>query len=213
MLRQHRLIIFSAFLILVCHPVFAEGPYRVGTTSAGFLEIGVGGAGIAMGDAYVASAGDISAIYWNPAGLALMKSNEAMFMYQPWVVDINSMFTGFGLVLPRIGAIAVGIVGLDYGNNEVTTLEYQQGTGEQYRAYDYNFNLTFSRSIVQWFSFGASFKYVTSKIWHTNANAMAVDLGVLIQTPFFSPNGNQWNRAHRDYFPECLCRPAVGDPH
>ena len=48
-------------------------PYRVGTTTASFLEIGYGNAGIAMGDAYVSMADDITALYWNPAGLAFMK--------------------------------------------------------------------------------------------------------------------------------------------
>ncbi len=193
MLKRHRLIIILTFIILMSYPSLAQEPYRVATTSAGFLEIGVGSAGIAMGDAYVASANDISAIYWNPAGLALLESNEALFMYQPWVVDVNSMFAGFGLPLPGIGTIAVGIFGLDYGNIDVTTLEYQQGTGEQYTAYDYNFSLTYARSIVDWFSFGASLKYITSKIWHTSANAMAIDLGVLVQTPFFSPEGKREN--------------------
>jgi hypothetical protein len=193
MFKIHRLIMILTFIILMCNPGFSQEPYRVGTTSAGFLEIGVGGAGIAMGDAFVASTGDMSSIYWNPAGLALLKNNEALFMYQPWVADINSLFVGFALPLPRIGTIALGISGLDYGSIDVTTLEYQQGTGEQYTAYDYNFYLTFSRSIVDWFSFGATLKYITSNIWHSSANAMAADLGVLIQTPFFSPNGKEKN--------------------
>ena len=179
-----------AMLALLSTVGIAKEPYRMGTTTAGFLEIGVGGAGIAMGDAYVASANDMSAIYWNPAGLALVESNEALFMYQPWVVDVSTMFAGYALSLPRIGTIGLGIFGMNYGNIDVTTLEYQSGTGEQYTAYDYNFNLTYARSLANWFSFGASAKYVTSKIWHTSANAMALDLGVLVQTPFFSPTGD-----------------------
>jgi hypothetical protein len=111
-------------------------------------------------------------------------------MYQPWVVDVSTMFAGYAISLPRIGTIGLGIFGMNYGNIDVTTLDYQSGTGEQYTAYDYNFNITYARSLANWFSFGASAKYVTSKIWHTAANAMAVDLGVLVQTPFFSPTGD-----------------------
>ena len=40
-----------------------QKPYRVGTTTANFLEIGYGTAGIAMGDACVSSVNDVSAIY------------------------------------------------------------------------------------------------------------------------------------------------------
>lgn len=186
---KRNLFLIVAFLALLSAIGSAKEPNRMGTTTAGFLEIGVGSAGIAMGDAYVASAMDLSAIYWNPAGLAYVKSNEALFMYQPWVVNVNTLFAGYALSLPRIGAIGIGIFGMNYGNIDVTTLDYQMGTGEQYTAYDYNFNLTYARSLADWFSFGASAKYVTSKIWHTSANAMAVDLGVLVQTPFFSPSG------------------------
>ncbi len=188
MLKQHSLMKLLIFIIMMSYPNFAQEPYRVGTTSASFLEIGVGSAGIASGDAYVASAQDLSALYWNPAGLALMKSKEALFMYQPWVADVNSIFAGVGMPVQGIGTIAIGIFGLDYGDIDVTTLEYQQGTGEKYSASDYCFSLSYARSIVDWFSFGASVKYITSKIWHTDAGAVAMDLGVLIQTPFFSPN-------------------------
>ena len=193
MLKRHSLMKNLMFVILMSYPSFAQEPYRVGTTSASFLEIGVGSAGIAMGDAYVASAQDISALYWNPAGLALMKSNEAQFMYQPWIADVNSIFAGVGMQLQGIGTIAIGIFGLDYGDIDVTTLEYQQGTGEKYTASDYCFSLSYARSIVDWFSFGASVKYITSKIWHTNAEAVAIDLGVLIQTPFFAPKDKRDN--------------------
>jgi len=186
---KRNLFLILAFLALLSAIGGAKEPYRMGTTTAGFLEIGVGSAGIAMGDAYVASSMDLSSIYWNPAGLAYVKSNEALFMYQPWVVGVNTMFAGYAMSLPRIGSIGVGIFGMNYGNIDVTTLDYQMGTGEQYTAYDYNFNLTYARSLADWFSFGASAKYVTSKIWHTAANAMAVDLGVLVQTPFFSTTG------------------------
>ena len=193
MLKGHRILLILTFIFLMSISGLAQEPYRVGTTSAGFLEIGVGGTGIAMGDASVASTNDLSAIYWNPAGLAALKTNEALFMYQPWVVDVNSMFTGFALPVPGIGTIGVGVFGLNYGDIDVTTLEYQNGTGEQYTAMDYNFSLSYARSIVQWFSFGATFKYINSKIWHTSSNAMAVDLGVLVQTPFFSTNGKEKN--------------------
>ena len=179
------------FLILACLFVmqqsgYGQQPYRVGTVSANFLEIGVGAAPIAMGDAYVAVANDFSSIYWNPAGMAFMESNEAMFMYQPWVGGINTMFTGIGLSLPRIGTLGFSVFGLSYGNIDVTSLDYQDGTGEQYTAYDYSFNLAYARRLANWFSFGASAKYISSKIWHSSASAFAVDLGVIVQTGFFS---------------------------
>ena len=191
MVHRQFVVIIMILLIIMSNGSYGREPYRMGTTTAGFLEIGIGGAGVAMGDAYVASTTDMSSIYWNPAGLAKMERNEALFMYQPWVVDVNTMFAGFGLVMPRLGNLGFGVFGMSYGNIDVTTLEYQDGTGEQYTAYDYSFSMTYSRSLVNWFSFGATAKYISSKIWHSTASAFALDLGVLVQTNFFSPTGDQ----------------------
>ncbi len=183
----------NIILLLLLFPslLLAQKPQRFGTTTASFLEMGVGSAGIAMGDAFVASTNDLSSIYWNPAGLALLERNEAGFMYQPYVVQINSMFAGFGLALPRIGTLGFSIFGLDYGDIEVTTLDFQSGTGESYTAYDYVLSMSYARSLANWFQFGATAKYITSQIWHTKASAFAVDLGVLVQTEFFSRTGRQ----------------------
>jgi len=71
----------------------------------------------------------------------------------------------------------------------VTTLEYQEGTGEKFKATDLAASFTYSRKIVSWFSFGSSFKYIRSNIWHSSASAFALDLGVLVNTKFFSFTG------------------------
>ncbi|MBN1996883.1 PorV/PorQ family protein [candidate division KSB1 bacterium] len=191
MINRQFLVILTILALTVTG--WSKQPYRMGTTTANFLEIGVGGAGLSMGDAYVASSNDVSSIYWNPAGLAWMDNNQALFMYQPWVVDVNTLFAGFGLNFPTIGTIALGVFAMSYGDIEVTTMEYQEGTGESYTAMDYSVSLAYSRRLVNWFSFGASAKFVSSQIWHSNASAMAVDLGVLVQTQFFSPTGKQEN--------------------
>lgn len=171
--------------------IFAQKPYRVGTTTANFLEIGYGSAGSAMGDAYVSIANDISSIYWNPAGLSFMQQSEAQFMYQPWLVETNTAFVGAGLVLPTLGTFAVGIFQASYGEMEVNTLEMQNGTGELFSANDYAVSVSFARRLAQWFAFGTSIKYVSSQIWHSNASAMAFDLGVIVNTQFFSPTGEK----------------------
>lgn len=183
--------IMIVVLIMISTSAYSQKPFRVGTTAANFLEIGIGAVGNAMGDAMVAHTSDMSSIYWNPAGLAYMEKSEAMFMHQPWVVDISHTFTGVGLVLPGMGTIGLGLSYMGYGDMEVTSMELQEGTGENFTANDFAVNLSFSRRLVQWFAFGASAKFISSSIWHTNASAMALDLGVIVSTQFFSPTGNR----------------------
>lgn len=178
-------------LFLLAGLLIADDPYRVGTTAANFLEIGFGGTGNAMGDAAVASVEDLSAIYWNPGRLPYLRQSEAQFMYQPWFADIKTSFSAIGLVVPRIGCFAVGLYQVLYGDMPVTTTQQQDGTGEMYSASDYAFTFSYGRKLAQWFAFGASAKYITQKIWHSNASAFALDLGMVVNTYFFSPSGER----------------------
>ena len=180
-------LIFTFIGLSIC--LNAQTINRYGTTTANFLEIGVGSKATSMGDAYVAVANDVSSIYWNPAGLSNVSRSSALFSIQPWLVDIDMMFAGGALVVPNVGVIGLGITHLDYGEMDVTNLEYQDGTGEQFGASDVAATFTFSRKIVSWFSFGTSMKYISSKVWHSSASAFAVDLGVLVNTNFFSFTG------------------------
>lgn len=194
-IKKRPCIYATALLVLLAlnQTTFAQRPYRVGTTAANFLEIGYGSAGSAMGDAYVSVVTDLSGIYWNPAGLGFMEQSEAQFVNQPWIADVNTTFAGVGLVLQDIGTLGVGFFHIGYGDEEVTTIRQQEGTGEMFTANDFALSLTFSRRLVHWFSFGASAKYISSQIWHTSASAVAMDLGVLFNTPFFSFTGEREN--------------------
>jgi len=179
------------FLVTMFSSSYSQKPIRVGTTTANFLEIGFGAAGNAMGDAFVSVADDLSSIYWNPAGLGYMTQTEALFIYQPWLVDINTSFVAVGVVLPRIGTLSLGLISVDYGDMQVTTLAMQEGTGETFSPNDIAVSCSYGRRITTWFSFGASAKYISSTIWHMTARAFAVDLGVIINTGFFSPTASK----------------------
>ena len=178
-------------ILLMVAVSLAQKPYRVGTTAANFLEIGYGTAGIAMGDACVSSINDVSAIYWNPAALAFLKKNEAAFVFQPWIADISTAFVATSIKVPQIGTLGLHLIHAGYGRIAVTNLSAQEGTGETYSADEYAFGITYARQLTNWFSFGATGKFITSKIWHVSANAMALDLGVVVQTHFFSTSGKR----------------------
>ena len=191
MIKNHKNIIISIGIILsfVSSNVEAQEPYRAGTTSGNFLELGYGSAGTAMGEAYVSVVKDISAIYWNPAGLGHMMQSEFQVMHQPWIADINTAFVGLGWVQPQWGTFAVGFIYTSYGEEEVTSMLMQEGTGEKFDGLDFSVSLSYGRKLAQWFSFGATGKYVSSRIWHENASAVAFDLGAIVNTSFLSWTG------------------------
>lgn len=189
--NKKQLMLFIGAFCCMGLQVSAQEPYRVGTTSANFLELGYGSAGIAVGDAYVSSVRDVSSIYWNPAGLGYMGKNEFQVMHQPWIADINTAFVGLGYVVPRWGTVGVGLVYTGYGEEEVTSMLMQEGTGERFDGLDYAVNLSFGRKLAQWFSFGLSGKFVSSRIWHETASAVALDLGAIVNTRFLSWTGTE----------------------
>jgi hypothetical protein len=181
----------SAIALLLPMLVAAQQPYRAGTTSANFLEIGYGNRGAAMGDASVSVVRDVASVYWNPAGLGYMEKNELQVVHQPWLASVNSSFVGLGYVVPRIGTVGVGFVSTHFGEEEVTSMLMQEGTGEKFDGLDYAVSLCYGRKLAQWFSFGISGKYINSRIWHESASAVALDLGAIVNTSFLSWNKDQ----------------------
>jgi hypothetical protein len=179
-------LLIIIIIILICTNLHAQKPIRVGTTAAEFLSIGYDPKGTSMGNAYVSMVNDLTAIYWNPAGLSFTEHNEAMFTYQPWLADINTFLIGAGISVSNIGVFALGVIGVNYGEMDVTTVTYQDGTGERFSAQDYAFTLSYGRKVAKEFGIGATVKYITSSIWHETATAFALDLGVIIETSYFS---------------------------
>jgi len=193
-MKMKKLILIAGlFLFLAVQGLLAQRPYRVGTTSANFLEWGFGVGGSALGDAAVAMSNDLSSIYWNPAGLAWLDKNEASFLVQPWIVGIKSNFVAVGIPVASLGTLAIGLTSIDYGEMDVTTVDIPEGTGETFSASDYAISVAYGRAITSWFAFGATGKYVGSKIRHMTAGALAIDLGVQVKTFFLSPDGNRNN--------------------
>jgi hypothetical protein len=188
--KFYKIILLTLITVLTCVQLLvAQSPTRVGTTAGNFLELGYDPKGIAMGDAVVSSVNDLSSVYWNPSGLANMTGNEVYFTYQDWLVDTYTFFAGAGFVAPDLGTFAISVLGINYGEMEVTTLELQEGTGENFTPTDLAVNLSYGRKLTPWFGFGATVKYIHSSIYHLSANAFAIDLGVNISTSFLAPSG------------------------
>ncbi len=55
--------------LLLCMEMAHAGDTKVAKYAGEFLSIGVGGRALGMGSAAVALASDVTAGYWNPAGL------------------------------------------------------------------------------------------------------------------------------------------------
>lgn len=158
------------------------GGQRVGISTAQFLKIGVGGRASAMGDAFVAVANDVSALYWNPAGLAQTVDDEIMFSHNNWVVDIGHEFFGAGYHLSSNDVIGIAFSALHMEDMAVTTEVNPFGTGEYFSVGDISLALSYSRKMTEQFSFGASIRYIEETLDKLKMRGVMVDLGTYYWT-------------------------------
>jgi len=155
------------------------GQTKVGSTAAPFLNVAVGSRAIAMGGAFVATANDVTSLYYNPAGTARMESGGAYFSHSRWFADITYNWAGGVVNMGDMGVVGLSLTYLDYGDLEVTTHNEPEGTGEFFNPYDLSIALTYSYNLTDRFSIGGNVKYINQKIYNTSASAVAADLGVL----------------------------------
>lgn len=157
---------------------------KTGTAAAQFLKIGVDARATAMGGAYTGLASDLSAMYWNPAGLGKLHGAEAMFVHNNWLADINFNYIALAFEIANMGVLGASITSLTVPDDPVRTVEQPDGTGELFSASDIAINIAFARQLTDKFSIGGNVKYLRQSIWQTNASAIAADLGALFITPF-----------------------------
>lgn len=184
MTQQTLLPLLLAAAITAALPSSLAAQTKVGTTAAQFLGISVGPKALAMGSAYVASNEDATLLYWNPGGFAQTQRSEVVFSHTDWLVDTKFRWVGAVVNLDGENAIGLSFTQLDYGEEEVTTVEVPDGTGERWSAQDLAVGLSYSRRLTDRFSMGGTVKYIHQQIWNENANAFAFDLGLLFTTGF-----------------------------
>ena len=186
MLNRKIKIIFAAVLLLFGSVTFAqEGVSKTGTTAAKFLSVGIGARANAMGGAFSAIANDATALYWNPAGIASITEYQTMLSHTSLFADINLNYVGFVIPVTDLGVVGLSVTALDYGEMEITTEYYPEGTGEKFSAGSYAFGLSFARMITKDFSLGVTAKYITENIYNSSASGFAFDIGTVFNTPFY----------------------------
>jgi hypothetical protein len=157
--------------------------FRTGTTAAPFLKIGVGGRAIGMGEAYVGLANDVSAIYWNPAGLSQLKRKEFEAMHNFYFGRISHDFLGYAHPLGKGRTIGFGIVGLFVGDLERRSeLSSPLKTEGSFGASDYAAIFSYSQMLTERFSGGVSLKVIHQSIDRRRGIGVAVDIGGLYRT-------------------------------
>lgn len=176
--------IMLTIFMLISLQFYAQSVSKVGTTTASFLLIDAGARASSMGSAFVSVAEDASAIYWNPAGIARLKGFQSTFNHSKWIADLS--YNNAAVVLPMgdMGTIGASATFLSTEQMERTTISQPDGTGEMFDAASFAFGLAYARNLTEQFSIGINLKYVNERLYHSNANGFAMDIGALFDTQF-----------------------------
>ncbi|MCX7878057.1 MAG: PorV/PorQ family protein [Ignavibacteria bacterium] len=187
MKREIRNIIFILSFISLAGELYSQlipelGSQRSGTSSLQFLKIGVGGRATGMGETFVAVANDISALFWNPAGLMQFREYGVHFSHSEWLVDLRHEFFGGIYRLGNNNALGLSVTALHTPAMQKTTEFQPNGTGEYFRFGDLGVGLTFARRLTEQFSFGVTLRYVEETLAELKMRGLMFDLGTYYWT-------------------------------
>jgi hypothetical protein len=150
-----------------------------GTTAAEFLTFAPTARGLALGNSFSALATDVSALHFNPAGLAQMTRPELNASSTTYLVDTKYNWIGIGLPFGG-GSRAIGfsLGSYGFGDQPVYTVEDPTGSsGEVYSVAETYLGVTYSQQFSDRFAAGFTMKYINDRLGGVTGRAFALDLG------------------------------------
>jgi len=161
-----------------------------------FISLGVGGRALAMGGAAVALANDVTAGYWNPAGLSQISYPQFILMHDEQFGSLVNHDYGavaipfgpqasLGLSVIRVGVDDIADTrnaGVDVnGNLTYDPAQFSRVDPNRvtyFNASDWAVYLTYARRYTGDLAFGANVKLIRRQLGDHSANGIGFDLGM-----------------------------------
>jgi len=149
-----------------------------GTTSAEFLLLGASARGAALGTSFSAIVNDVSALYYNPAGIALQRTSGFSASAYDYVASTNYAWAGLSFPFSgRTRAFGIQFGTFGFGDQPVYTVEQPNGTGSVYSVSETFGGLTYAQNFSDRFSAGITAKFIFDNLGGASGSAFAVDFG------------------------------------
>ncbi|WMJ73444.1 PorV/PorQ family protein [Cytophagaceae bacterium ABcell3] len=181
--------VFLFFLLLTNLPFLSHAQFTAPKYSNEFLNIGVGARALGMSGAQTAIANDVTAGYWNPAGLLHMESKyEVSLMHAEYFAGIAKY--DYAAFATRIDSNSVlAITGIRFGVDDIpdTRFLYDNNGAINYNnirffsAADYGFLLSYARQTpsIPGLRMGANVKVIHRVVGQfANAWGFGLDAGI-----------------------------------
>lgn len=167
---------------------------KLAQTGMKFLLVSPDARAASMGDAVSALEGDVSSLFFNPAGLARQSAFYDVSLGQvKWIADINYYYgaASFAPFSGNYGVVGLSMVYVDYGDF-LGTIRANNDAGYIdmgiFNPKAYYFGLTYSKALNDKFSIGGNLKYAVQDL---KSSVTAVDV-------------NTGNYTRKEYKPNVL---------
>lgn len=161
--------------------------YTGADTGADFLQFGIGARPSSMGESFVAVYSDVTATYWNPAGLAKLIRPEFGAMHSEALFDNSLEFFGFILPIYNIGVFGVSTI--FFLNEPVpVTVSSEEAIGNL-EWMDWSLTFSYGKKVKENFSIGAGLKMIQKResdpiFGSATGTAYACDFGLIYEIPY-----------------------------
>jgi len=151
-------------LVLVCS---ISNLFAVREAALLFLLISPHARAAGMGEAFVAIADDVSAIYWNPAGLAFQKDKQFTTMYAKWLPQFNLsdlyyLFGAYRQSIEGLGTVGINITYLNLGEqNYRDEANIDLGT---FNSNEWAISLGYATLLSKNLGVGLNFRFIRSNL-------------------------------------------------
>jgi hypothetical protein len=203
---------------------FSAQAQNVRKYSNEFLSIGVGARGLAMSSSVTSSVDDVTATYWNPAGLTQIRNNfQLSVMHAEYFAGIAKLDYGAVAIPLKDQKRVIGISMIRFAVDDIpNTLNLFEDDGsinydniKSFSVGDYAFSLSYAqKTAVPGLSFGGNFKLIYRKAGSfANAWGFGLDAGAQYQVKRFrvglmardiTGTFNAWNYSFTDDEKEVL---------
>ena len=168
---------YAIWLLLLCASTSVVSAEAAGPQS-------VGGRAQAMGGAYTAVAADVSAVHWNPAGLASLQRQEiGLSRSDRYGLGLDQTYFGYSLPLGDNQAMGLDWLHLGFDDSELGL-----GVSKINFAYGYRNGIAALKPFLGNTAIGLSGKYRSYNVDLdgenlTSASGWGIDLGLLVPLP------------------------------
>lgn len=171
----YRWLLVAVALILVNISALSAFAADDAGVAGGFLRYGASARSLSLGNAVAGLADDVATAYWNPAGLAQLRTMEITGMGATMYNDTKYTFFALGMPTENWGTFSLNGTFTNSGEFERST--WDEDLGETFSEKEGIFSLGYANGFGR-LTYGVNLKSVSQNIGGAKGSSMGMDVGL-----------------------------------